>query len=70
MQNNFIPQKGINPAMMMQQFNQFKRDYYAQNGTNANPKQAVMETLAQNGMNSQDFIQQGSNLYTSMFGSK
>lgn len=70
MQQNFIPQKGVNPAMMMQQFQQFKKDYYAQNGPNADPKQAVMETLSQNGMNSQNFIQQGSNLYTSMFGTK
>ena len=70
MQQNYIPQGGVNPAMMMQQFQQFKKDFYEKNGPNANPQQAVMETLASNNMNSQEFIQNGSQLYNAMFRSK
>ena len=40
MPNNFIPQGGQNPAQLLLQFQQFKKDFYAQNGANADPKAA------------------------------
>lgn len=69
-QNNFIPQGGVNPMQMMQQFQQFKKDFYAQNGPNADAKSAVMNILNQNGMDSQAFISQGTNLYNGMMNQK
>lgn len=41
--NNFIPQGGQNPAQIMMQFNQFRKDFYAQNGPNADPKAAFTQ---------------------------
>lgn len=46
--NNYIPQGGQNPAQLLMQFQQFKKDYYDQNGANANPKAAVQQYMAQN----------------------
>ena len=40
MPNNFIPHGGQNPAQLLLQFQQFKKDFYAQNGANADPKAA------------------------------
>ena len=62
MYSKFIPQGGFNPVMMMQQFRNFKRDYYTQNGANANPKQAVMDILSENGIDSNEFISQGTQI--------
>ena len=67
MYSKFIPQGGFNPVMMMQQFRNFKRDYYAQNGANADPKQAVMDILTENGINPNEFISQGTQI-ASQFG--
>lgn len=50
MRNNFIPQGGQNPAMLMMQFQKFKKDFYEQNGANANPKEAAMQYMQQNGV--------------------
>ena len=47
---------------MMQQFKNFKQDYYAQNGANADPKQAVMDILSENGIDSNEFISQGTQI--------
>ena len=48
--SNYIPQGGQNPAMLLSQFQQFKKDYYAQNGANADPKEALMQYVRQNGV--------------------
>lgn len=69
-QNNFIPQGGVNPIQMMQQFQKFKQDFYAQNGPNADPKTAFMQQASQMGMSQmeqQQVINGGSQLYNSMF---
>ena len=68
MPSNFIPNQGVNPMQMMQQFQKFRQDYYAQNGANADPKGAVMQILTQNGMDANAFIQQGTQLYNQMGG--
>ena len=48
-QNNYIPQQGgINPAQIMMRFQQFKKDYYEQNGPNADPKAAFMQYVQDN----------------------
>lgn len=47
-QNDYIPNRGTNPAQLMMQFQQFKRDYYQQNGANADPKAAVAQYVQQN----------------------
>lgn len=67
MASNFIPGGGqqVNPMTMMQQFQKFKQDYYAQN-PNPDPKGAVMQILTQNGMDANAFIQQGTQLYNQM----
>ena len=62
MNSRFIPQRGFNPIVMMQQFKNFKHDYYAQNGANADPKQAVMDILSENGIDSNEFINQGTQI--------
>ena len=62
MNSRFIPQRGFNPIVMMQQFKNFKHDYYAQNGANADPKQAVMDILSENGIDSNEFISQGTQI--------
>ena len=70
MQNNFIPQKGVNPIQMMQQFQKFKQDFYAQNGPNADPKSAFMQQATSMGMSQMDqqqVINNGSQLYNSIF---
>jgi len=41
--NNYIPQGGQNPAVILAGFQRFKKDYYAQNGANANPEAAFMQ---------------------------
>lgn len=69
-QNNFIPQGGVNPIQMMQQFQKFKQDFYAQNGPNADPKTAFMQQASQMGMSQMDqqqVINSGSQLYNSIF---
>lgn len=69
-QNNFIPQGGVNPIQMMQQFQKFKQDFYAQNGPNADPKTAFMQQASQMGMSQMDqqqVINGGSQLYNSIF---
>jgi len=48
MQNNFIPQGGQNPAQLLMQFQQFKKDFYAQNGPNADPKAAFQQYTQNN----------------------
>lgn len=70
MPNNFIPQKGVNPIQMMQQFQKFKQDFYAQNGPNADPRSAFMQQASQMGMSQMDqqqVINNGSQLYNSIF---
>ena len=66
MQNNYIPQGGTNPMQMMMQFQKFKQDFIAQNGPNADAKSAVMNILNSQGINQQEFISNGSNLYNMM----
>lgn len=43
MPNNYIPQGGMNPAQYLMGFQKFKKDFYAQNGQNANPEAAFMQ---------------------------
>ena len=59
--NNYIPQGGNNPAQLLMQFKQFKKDYYEQNGANADPKAAVMQYVQQNGVD-QNTMHQAMNL--------
>lgn len=59
--NGFIPQGGQNPAMLLSQFQQFKKDYYAQNGANADPKAALQQYVQQNGID-QNMMNQATNL--------
>ena len=59
--SNYIPQGGQNPAMLLSQFQQFKKDYYAQNGANANPKDALMQYVQQNGVDP-NMMNQATNL--------
>jgi len=66
---NNIPQRGVNPMQMMQQFQKFKQDFYAQNGPNADAKAAFMQQAAQYGMSpadQQEMINAGTQLYNSM----
>lgn len=44
---NPIPQQGMNPIMLMQQYQKFKEDFYAGN-ENPDPKAAVMEQVQGN----------------------
>ena len=60
-QSNYIPQGGQNPATLLSQFQQFKKDYYAQNGANANPKEALMQYVQQNGVDP-NMMNQATNL--------
>lgn len=48
-QPNYIPQGGINPAQLLMQFQQFKKDYYA-NNPNPDPKSACMQVIQENGI--------------------
>ena len=66
MQNNYIPKGAPNPAQMMMQFQKFRQDFIAQNGPNADAKSAVMNILNSQGINQQEFISNGSNLYNMM----
>lgn len=61
MQNNFIPQGGQNPAQLLMQFQQFKKDFYAQNGQNADPR-AAFEQYAQSNNVDQNAIGQAMQL--------
>lgn len=58
---NFIPQGGQNPAQLLMQFQQFKKDFYEQNGQNADPKAAFMQYAQSNGID-QNTINQASAL--------
>lgn len=68
MNGNFIPQGGQNPAMIMMQFQQFKKDFYAQNGRDADPKAALMQYAQSHGID-QNTINQAS-LLARQFGFK
>ena len=67
--NNFMGNQGVNPMVMMQQFQKFKQDFYAQNGPNADAKAAFMQQATQMGMSpqqQQQVIDNGSQLYNSL----
>lgn len=60
-QNNYIPKGNQNRMALLMQFQKFKHDFYNQNGSNADPKAAVMQYMQQNAID-QDTLNQVTSL--------
>ena len=60
-QNNYIPQQQMNPLSILTGFQKFKREFYEQNGKNADPEAAFMQHIQDNNID-QNTISQAVNI--------